>query len=171
MTWIVLIPVKQAGARKSRLASSLSIEARDDIVERMLARVIGSIQAVPQTRTRIVSAAPLNAALEIERAAMGGSRLAVVHADLPNVDSDDIAALLDAADRCGMAIAPDRHGRGTNALAIADGRRFEFTFGEGSLTRHRGQAPDAASVERPGLAFDLDDAADLALLAETAIPG
>ncbi len=64
-----------------------------------------------------------------------------------------------------MAIAPDRAGAGTNALALRPTSAIPFRFGPGSHEAHRRAAEAAGlevvTVERPGLAFDLDTPADL----------
>ncbi len=88
--------------------------------------------------------------------------IAVFHADLPRLGAEDVAALLAAGERGGCAIAPDRHGTGTNALAIGDGRAFSFAFGADSFARHRAQAGERFEiVTRPGLALDVDTPDDL----------
>jgi 2-phospho-L-lactate guanylyltransferase len=61
----------------------------------------------------------------------------------------------------------DRHGTGTNVLAIRPPDVIEFGFGPGSRAAHRDAALTAGAayteVEGP-LAFDLDTPADLVLL-------
>ena len=63
----------------------------------------------------------------------------------------------------GCAIAPDRHGIGTNAIALAPGHIFRFAFGAASLGAHRAQGSHVL-VDREGLMFDLDTPGDLAAL-------
>lgn len=90
-----------------------------------------------------------------------GDDLLVLHADLPLLTVDDIAALL--ATPGPVVIAPDRHGQGTNALLLRGGARF-FHFGPNSAPRHREAAQalglPLTEVHRPGLSFDLDEPAD-----------
>lgn len=76
----------------------------------------------------------------------------------------DVSALLAGASRAGIAIAPDRHGTGTNAVALRDDALFRFRFGPDSLRHHCEQVLDAAIVRTRGLAFDPDTLEDLALL-------
>jgi 2-phospho-L-lactate guanylyltransferase len=102
----------------------------------------------------------LNPELEAARASLGAVPLLVIHADLPLVAVADIVALLERAEQHGVAIAPDRHGEGTNAVAIARGD-FRFAFGLGSYALHHAQAGDAAQVDRLGLALDCDTPDDL----------
>jgi 2-phospho-L-lactate guanylyltransferase len=107
----------------------------------------------------------LNAHLETWRAGQAGAPCAIVHGDLPHVTSQEIEALLDCASQAGIAMATDHAGKGTNALAIADGRPFAFRFGVGSRARHCAQAPGMAVLQLPGLADDVDEPADLHLIA------
>jgi 2-phospho-L-lactate guanylyltransferase len=112
----------------------------------------------------------LNAGLEQARRealADGIDTLVVLHGDLPNLATDDVAALLDAVPpRAGVAIAPDRGGSGTNGLAMRPPDAIAFRFGIGSFAAHcaEAQAADVPlfEVHRAGLAFDLDTPADLA---------
>ena len=175
--WVAVVPLNASPARKSRLADALMPPARVAVSEQLFERTLGILGGVPGI-ARIVVLSParpedwngewiedagagLNPALEAARAALRGAKLLVVHADLPFLASDDVAALL-AAGEGGCAIAPDRHGTGTNALALAADCGLEFAFGPDSFARHRAQAPDAVVVARAGLGFDLDTPEDLA---------
>jgi 2-phospho-L-lactate/phosphoenolpyruvate guanylyltransferase len=101
--------------------------------------------------------AELNALVESQRP----TRLLVIHADLPLVSADDIAALI-MGDGVACTIAPDRHGTGTNALALVEPSGFDFAFGPNSFTRHCAAAEGKARVvTRLGLGLDIDTAADL----------
>ena len=111
----------------------------------------------------------LNAGLEQARReaiAEGISTLVILHGDLPNLGTDDVAALLDALPEArGVAIAPDRAGTGTNGLALRPPDAIALRFGVGSFVAHVAEAEAAgmalSEVHRPGLAFDLDTPADL----------
>ncbi len=67
-----------------------------------------------------------------------------------------------------VAIVPDRHGTGTNALALSPPDAIEPSFGEGSCARHVAAARAAVipfNVEElPSLALDLDTPADIVAL-------
>ena len=67
-----------------------------------------------------------------------------------------------------VAIVPDRHGTGTNALALAPPDAIEPSFGEGSCARHVAAAREAGVPfgveELPSLALDLDTPADVVAL-------
>ncbi|WP_174273154.1 2-phospho-L-lactate guanylyltransferase [Sphingomonas bacterium] len=171
--WTVLVPIKPVGERKSRLADVLEGAAREALAERMLRHVLATIIAAG-ARPRLVSAekpawwdgdwsddrqAPLNIALGAARDVLGSAPVAVVHGDLPALCREDLELLFAAADRDGVALAPDRHRIGTNAIALADDRPFAFAFGPDSFARHHRQ--DYAIVTRPGLGLDIDLPEDL----------
>ncbi len=67
-----------------------------------------------------------------------------------------------------VAIVPDRHGTGTNALALSPPDAIEPSFGEGSCARHVAAAREAGvpfNVEElRSLALDLDTPADVVAL-------
>jgi 2-phospho-L-lactate guanylyltransferase len=98
----------------------------------------------------------MNAELQAVAGVLDGPML-VVHADLPFLSVADVEVMIGAGD----AVAPDRHGSGTNALALVNPGGFGFAFGEGSFARHRAAAPAARVVERFGLGFDIDVLEDL----------
>jgi len=107
----------------------------------------------------------LNAEIFAARQAQNLNRLVIIHADLPLLSVEGIAALTaGAAD--GWAIAPDRHGTGTNALALTQMMDFTFVFGPNSFARHLRATTTAPSVvQRTGLAIDIDTQDDLDLAA------
>jgi 2-phospho-L-lactate guanylyltransferase len=90
----------------------------------------------------------------------------IVAADLPRLEAADIAALIAPARAGVLAIAPDAAGSGTNALAFPATLDLHFRFGADSRAAHEAEARrlgiSAVTIERPGLAFDLDDGAALA---------
>jgi 2-phospho-L-lactate guanylyltransferase len=103
----------------------------------------------------------------------GVRRALVLMADLPRVEPGDLIALLAALDDADIALAPDRRGECTNALALRFGpaaNRFRTAFGgPGSLEQHAKSARDLGLRVRiennPRLGLDLDTPADLDLLA------
>lgn len=119
---------------------------------------------LPDVHWLIDGGAGLNAELAKARAILNDTPLLVVHADLPFLEIGDVEALVSAAAPSGVSLAPDRHGSGTNALALADCRTFSFSFGSHSFAHHSKQRTDIAIVRRRGLSFDLDTPQDLAAL-------
>lgn len=168
--WTALLPLKPSAERKTRLAARLSPAQRVTLTETLLARALAALRACPKiSDIRLLTASPkswptscildhgrgLNAELQAVRQGRGGNIL-VVFPDLPFVTADDISALLAAA-RSAPVIAPDRHGTGTNAIALPDDVPFTFAFGEDSFSAHAAQGN---FLTRPGLAFDIDTPED-----------
>jgi 2-phospho-L-lactate guanylyltransferase len=189
-TWAI-IPVRASPDSKSRLAGVLDAGARALLVEAMLARVLDAARGARNIdRLAVIGTPPhglpadvdllsdagrgLNAAAAsalAEIGASGAQRIVVIHADLPQVTPLDLE-LLAAAPVGEIAIAPDRHGTGTNALSLPfpGATGFSFAFGAGSFTRHVTEADrlglKLGVIRSPGLARDVDEPADLADAAE-----
>jgi 2-phospho-L-lactate guanylyltransferase len=118
----------------------------------------------------------LNRGLEEAREASGSEATAVLvlPADLPNIAASAIDRLVEAAEAAGrahpdrpvVALVPDRHGTGTNALLIAPAAAIPFCFGGESRAAHAeaASACGATYIELDGpLMFDLDTPEDLLL--------
>lgn len=188
--WAV-IPVKDAADGKSRLAGALDTAARAGLVRAMLARVHGAITSARNIAGVMVVGtgrnglpghlplvgdpggglnAALGAAMDAAKARRAG-RLVIVAGDLPMLTALDIE-LLAAAPEGEIAIAPDRHGTGTNALSLplpaAGG--FSFAFGPDSFARHSAEARRLGLrmevIRSHGLAMDIDEPADLGDVAD-----
>jgi 2-phospho-L-lactate/phosphoenolpyruvate guanylyltransferase len=174
--WTAIVPMKAAGDRKTRLAGHLSPTNRDHLTQQLFHHVIRSLQDCPSiTRLIILSdkathlpkvewmadeGAGLNAELERVRQTVD-MPLLIIHADLALLAAADVEFMLDAA-ADGIAIAPDRHGTGTNAIAFGRRHPLALRFGVGSFALHHAQAPEAVIVAaRAGLSLDIDTAGDL----------
>jgi 2-phospho-L-lactate guanylyltransferase len=189
VTTRIIIPHRGLEAAKTRLAAVLDDAERVELARKLLARVLlvareacydVVVISPAESLSPIVSAAGarlivqrgmgLNRGLDQARdeaVADGTETLCVLHGDLPNLTSEDVAALIAAVpEPSGVAIAPDRAGSGTNGLAMRPPGAIGFSFGVGSCDAHRSAAEAAGlpfvMVERSGLAFDLDTPADLA---------
>ena len=176
--WTALVPIKQGGGGKSRLSQALSSAQRELLSLRMAQHVLTTLGERDETAEIIILSAQqpdwwagawtadegrgLNAEITAWRAWHGAGPILVIHADLPLLNADDIGVLLDAAMRHGAALATDRAGEGSNALAIADGRAFNFHFGPDSRRLHAEQEPTMPIIERTGLMADMDTPEDLA---------
>jgi len=184
MTLAVIVPVKGFATGKSRLSEILSDVERTtlnrtfyehafDILSRfsraeILIAVSADDEVLADARSRRAIALPerfpgLNAALKdaVARAdALGATDILVVSVDLPHLAGSDLEAMVAG----GIAIAPDRGGRGTNAIYLPDGVRIPFAYGESSFAAHvaaaRSLGHDVRVVRRPGLAFDVDTPED-----------
>jgi len=102
--------------------------------------------------------------------AAGYDRVLLVPGDTPLIDPAEVDLLLDRTEAAGVAVAvvPDRHGTGTNALVLNPPDALAPAFGPDSLRRHVAAAKSAARshrVEPSGsLAHDVDTPDDLAEL-------
>lgn len=180
-----LTAVRSYPTCKTRLSACLSPQRRIDLVSTMLHHVVAVLEQVrgidrvavvspernvlPETVLAVDDAGGgLNQALRAaaKEARRGGAdRLVIVHGDLPLLKAEEVTALIEASRGCGLAIAPDRRDSGTNALCLPWPLRFTFEFGPESFPRYLAQMAaqglSPAVVRLPGLAFDLDEPADL----------
>ena len=177
MTWTALVPLKGSGERKTRLAGRLDERQRRRLSHELfthVACVLNSSAVLSQVLV-LSDVRPegwdgplifdegrgLNSELRSFVRELGPRPLLVIHADLPLLSTEDIAILLAEADG-GCAIAPDRHGSGTNAIALHNPTGFAFAFGAKSFVRHITAAEGRARiVRRPGLGLDIDTPHDL----------
>ncbi len=185
--WIV-IPIKAPEACKTRLSQVLGDAERQTLVATMLHRTVSAAQAVvgreqvlllgpshhglaPDIRLLTDPGRGLNSALASARDTglrEGVRRLLIVSADLPTIEPDDVAALLDIPANA-IACGPDRAGVGTNALSmpLPAAAQFRFGYGESSFAAHRGETARLGLpfrvIDRRGLGLDIDRPEDLAL--------
>jgi 2-phospho-L-lactate guanylyltransferase len=194
MTLWAIVPVKPLRRGKSRLAGTLTEDERtalnQDLLEHTL-EILSSLKELDQVL--VVSRDPQ--ALTIARnhgaktvqedgqphlntALARATVMAQVHsirgilvlpADLPLLTHDDVLALIDrAAKPPVVVIAPDRHGKGTNALLMVPAGQIEYDFGEGSFQRHCERAKKSGArleiVELHSLGLDLDLPEDLEMI-------
>jgi len=112
---------------------------------------------------------PEAALLGIAAAAEGGAGCVVLlPGDCPLLDPRDLDRLLTAVPNPYVAVVPDRHGTGTNALLLRPPDAIRPAFGEGSCQRHL-QAARSAGLPHglehlDSLALDLDTPADIVAL-------
>lgn len=188
-----ILPVKRFDAAKQRLALGIEEERRRELVAAMLADVLAAIRATrPIERTLVVTAEPRAEGLAREAGAElvadpgegghSGAALAGIEratelragcalllpGDCPLLDPRELERLLTGMPNRYVAVVPDRHGTGTNALALAPPDAIRPAFGEGSCARHAAAARAAGlphTVEDlPSLALDLDTPADVVAL-------
>jgi len=110
------------------------------------------------------------ATLGIIRArALGATCVALLPGDCPLLDPGELDLALRRMRPGRVAVVPDRHGTGTNALLLSPADAIGPAFGEGSCDRHADRARRAGlavAVERlPSLGLDVDTPADLEALA------
>jgi 2-phospho-L-lactate/phosphoenolpyruvate guanylyltransferase len=103
------------------------------------------------------------------RAAMaaGAQRVAMLPVDCPMLDVEEVDAHIGRSPRT-VLIVPDRHGTGTNALALTPPDVFAPAFGPDSCARHvsraRASETSFALEQVESLALDLDTPEDMYLL-------
>jgi 2-phospho-L-lactate guanylyltransferase len=194
MTLWAIVPVKPLRRGKSRLAGTLSEDERTQLNRALLEHTLETLSELKEVdEVLVVSRDPL--ALNIARnhgartvqedgqphlntalkratvvAQLYATRgVLVLPADLPLVTREDIQVLLDRAVKPPVVvIAPDRHGKGTNALLIAPAGIIEYDFGEDSFQRHCEQVKKSGArleiVNLPSLGLDLDLPEDFELV-------
>jgi 2-phospho-L-lactate guanylyltransferase len=195
-----IVPVGTLEDAKTRLGETLDAEERLDLAERLLTRTIDAALAVERladvlvispdrealqrasdlgARTLRQRSVGLNAGLaeaRVDVIAGGADAVLVLPIDLAYVSATAIGAVLQPLDDAGAAsiviLVTDRHGTGTNALALRPPDVIEFAFGPDSRAAHRQAAAAAGAalieIESP-LAVDIDTPADLVLV-ETEAP-
>jgi 2-phospho-L-lactate guanylyltransferase len=109
---------------------------------------------------------PEAATLGIIRAkALGAECAALLPGDCPLLDAGELDAALDRMHPGRVAVVPDRHGSGTNALLMAPPDAMGPAFGPGSRARHADRAERAGhevTVEPlASLSLDIDTPDDL----------
>jgi 2-phospho-L-lactate guanylyltransferase len=195
MRTLAVVPIKTLTEAKQRLAGALASGARQSLAQAMFSDVLASLRRARRvddiavvTQDVIAEALAHSDRITVLRderqdgqsaAALVGIRYAVVAGydrvllvpgDTPLLDAAEVDDLLDRceSDKLDVAIVPDRHGTGTNALVIAPPDAMTPSFGPDSLARHVGLATDGDLDHRvedvASLAHDIDTPEDLAAL-------
>jgi 2-phospho-L-lactate guanylyltransferase len=188
-----VVPVKRFAVAKSRLATGVEETRKPELVAAMVADVLEAIgEARLVERTIVVSQEPRAAELaaaagaellaDFEDAshsaaalagiaaaeAAGAGCVALLPGDCPLLDPRELDKMLTGVPDSYVAVVPDRHGTGTNALVLAPPGAIEPSFGEGSRERHVAAARAAGIAygieELPSLGLDLDTPADIVAL-------
>jgi 2-phospho-L-lactate guanylyltransferase len=194
MTLWAIVPVKPLRRGKSRLAGILSEDERTALNQDLLERTLKTLSGLKELDQVLVVSRDQHA-LNIARnhgaktvqedgqphlntALTRATVVAQLHAtqgvlilpaDLPLLTQDDVLALIDRAIKPPVVvIAPDRHGKGTNALLMVPAGLIDYDFGENSFERHCQRALKAGArlevVELPSLGLDLDLPEDLEMV-------
>lgn len=187
----VIVPAKRLSEAKSRLRPYLDDGDREALVLDMLAHVVRAARTASHVAEVVVVTPDLRIA---QRALAHGARVLaddsrslnaslreamldppiaraaaclVLPGDLPCVTAGAIDEVLaHAAQTASLAVVPDQHRAGTNALAWRGPGYRGFRFGRDSFAAHRraGRAAGFSVCALPARAefFDLDDAEGLA---------
>jgi 2-phospho-L-lactate guanylyltransferase len=194
MTLWAIVPVKPLRRGKSRLAGTLTEDERTELNRALLQHTLETLSELKEVDgVLVVSRDPnaltiarnhgartvqedgqpeLNTALKratIVAQVYATRGVLVLPADLPLVTREDILALIQrAVEPPVVVIAPDRHGKGTNALLISPPGLIEYDFGENSFQRHCELVKKAGArleiVDLPTLGLDLDIPEDFEII-------
>ncbi len=186
---VVILPVKEPGAAKLRLAPLLHPPERAALwwamfedVSAALARTGIAVVVVTNSdrasararrlgwrvfreRAQVSESASVDAACrQVSRE--GCPRALRIPADVPLVRPEDIATIAEMPASAGSTVlVPSRDGSGTNAILRSPPDLFPSRFGTHSLVLHTQEALRAGStpaiLENERLALDLDDARDV----------
>jgi 2-phospho-L-lactate guanylyltransferase len=188
-----VLPVKRFAAAKQRLAPGIGATHRAELAAAMLEDVLEAIEAARSIeRTILVCSEPRAVEIASARGAeviadpdegghsgaalagiararqLGAERVVLLPIDCPLLAPRELERLLTGMPERFVAVVPDRHGTGTNGLALSPPDAIEPSFGEGSCARHVAAARNAGipfNVEElPSLALDLDTPADIVAL-------
>ncbi len=195
-----VLPVKRFGEAKRRLAAGIDDERREALVAAMLEDTLEAIDGSRSIeRTIVVTGDPraqeivaassaevlpdpadeghvVAALAGIARAEVDGAAcIALLPGDCPLLEPKELDRLLTGIPSSFVAVVPDRHGTGTNALVLSPPDAIPPAFGEGSCARHvaaaRGADVPFAVEELPSLALDLDTPADVIALTRALAAG
>lgn len=195
-----VVPVKRFGEAKRRLATGIEDERREALVAAMLEDTLEAIEGSRSIgRTIVVTGDPraqeivaassaevlpdpadeghvVAALAGIARAEVDGAAcVALLPGDCPLLEPKELDRLLTGIPSSFVAIVPDRHGTGTNALVLSPPDAIQPAFGEGSCARHVAAAREAdvpfAVEELQSLALDLDTPADVVALTRALASG
>jgi 2-phospho-L-lactate guanylyltransferase len=194
MTLWAIIPVKPLRRGKSRLAGALSEDERTELNRTLLEHTLKTLsglkeleevlvisrdpQALTIARNHGARTVRENGQPELNTALKRATVIAQVYAtrgvlvlpaDLPLITREDVQTLIQHADDPPVVvIAPDRHGKGTNALLMSPSGLIEYDFGEDSFQRHcdrvRASGARLEIVDLPSLGLDLDIPEDLEII-------
>ena len=201
MTLWAIVPVKPLRRGKSRLAGTLTEDERTALTQELLEhtlKILSSLKELAQVLVisrdpQVLIIARNHGAKTVQEdgqphlntALARATVMAQVHsirgilvlpADLPLLTPDDVRVLIDRAVKPPVVvIAPDRHGKGTNALLMVPAGQIEYDFGEGSFHRHCARAKKSGArleiVELPSLGLDLDLPEDLEMIRKLKVEG
>lgn len=190
MSIAALIPVKSLAQVKTRLAQTLPLPERAGFIHDTARRIVAELRGVADLTPILLTPddevarwakmwgvaclreqqTGLNQALDLARHSLTQfEALLIVPADLAWFGREDalaMMALAHAAPTC-VVIAPDRHGRGTNALLIKPPLALPLRYGENSAHAHARAAQTAGLpvywYASGATALDVDHPDDLIL--------
>ena len=190
MSTAVILPVKSFARAKQRLGDRFGGQERAILAQAMVKDVLDELARAALGPLVVVSSDPhlagppavtvvddreegqsAAALLGLARAReLGCNRALLVPGDCPLIDGEELRELAVRAESLDVAIVPDRHGTGTNGLALGTDGVFEPQFGPGSRARHVQQAQAKGLsyevITVPCLELDVDTREDAEALEE-----
>ncbi len=190
--WAV-VPSKQFGVAKKRLAALLSEAERVALAEVMLSDVLAALHSSTEVSGIIVVSKEPAAQRLAERydayfvpeaqndlslavaqggafaATLGGRAMLMVPGDVPLVSAMEIDQLIRLHGHgAGLTMVPDRDRTGTNGLVVSPIDLIAFSYGIDSFNIHAEAARDTGSpvqiLELDGLSLDIDTPEDVRAL-------
>jgi 2-phospho-L-lactate guanylyltransferase len=187
--WAV-VPLKSPDAAKSRLQGALDGPARRRLFFAMARQVVRTLQCTPGIAGVAVVTASPEVAADVRREgavvipqhheagtadacrsavaclAETADSLLMMSGDIPLICAAAVAELLGVGRHTPVvAIVPDRHRNGTNALLCAPPTIIPPCFGADSFERHlaaaRSSGVDVHVIESHAISLDIDDVEDL----------
>lgn len=153
-----------AAVAEARVVERALVVTGDPIAQEIAAANSVKVLPDPEDRGHVAAALAGVALAEAE----GATCVALLPGDCPLLDPRELERLLTGIPGQYVAVVPDRHGTGTNALVLSPPDAIQPAFGEGSRDRHVAAAREAgipfAIEELDSLALDLDTPADIVAL-------
>jgi 2-phospho-L-lactate/phosphoenolpyruvate guanylyltransferase len=187
---VILIPVKNLGSAKQRLAAVLDQASRTELAQAMLCDVVDAVSSVRnRPPCALVTSDPF--ALELARRydfeviadpvnlgetraiematslclARGVDSTLVIPADIPLIGSSELEQILTNAPKEGSLLVPAADGRGTNAVFRRPADLFPLRFGNDSFKPHlvaaRATGKLCSVLKFDGIGLDVDNPSDM----------
>lgn len=187
---MILLPVKNLGNAKQRLAPLLEQATRAELAHAMLQDVLDALignevslvtsdpfaaelavlyqfEVIPDQQNLSETAAIEMATLVCE--SRGIASTLVLPGDIPLIEAEDIEALYESAPALGSVLVPSADKRGTNAVLRRPAALFPLRFGNDSFQPHLAAAAATGQLcvvlSLPRIALDIDTPEDLRQLA------
>jgi 2-phospho-L-lactate guanylyltransferase len=186
---MALIPVKSLDSGKTRLSPLLEAHERASLIPAMVEDIFNALADFARMRVLVVTGdsrvagaaqargfltlmetACISETAAIEAATQKAGELGVggtlvLPGDIPLVQPEDLAAVLDLAPPQGTLLVPAWDGRGTNTVLRRPHDLFPLRFGNDSFIPHRAAAEQTGLpcviVHNERLALDVDSPEDL----------
>jgi len=194
---MILLPIKNLGNAKQRLATLMEQTARTELAHAMLMDVLDAVTAYGKADVSLVTSDPFATDLakhygfdiirdeknlsETDAIAMatgvcqsrGIPSTLVIPGDIPLIEPPEINAIYAHAPARGSVLVPSSDKRGSNAVFRSPAALFPLRFGNDSFVPHLDAAIATNTtyvvLSLAGIGLDIDTPEDLALLA--AAPG